>query len=127
LRAGGPAATTASGARPEKSSIRYHEAEVRAVIARRELLAVSLLGFVTACPAASADKTVPDDLLYDRVNRSLITDRDLGTHPLRVTVKEGVVIVSGTVETEKLKKKVTKVVKKVDGVKKIVNQVEVKI
>jgi len=74
-----------------------------------------------------ADKEpVSDDLLYDRVNRALITDPKLGSRQLAVRVADGVVTVTGFVETKKLKKRVKKVVKKVNGVKEIRNQVTVR-
>jgi osmotically-inducible protein OsmY len=92
---------------------------------RRAALAV-LPSLAFAVAAAAEDEKVSDDLLYDRVNRQLITDRDLGARQLQVTVKEGVVTVAGLVESEKMRKKVEKVVKKVKGVKEVVNQTQVR-
>jgi osmotically-inducible protein OsmY len=77
--------------------------------------------------ARADDEEVSDDLLYDRVNRRLITDPDLGARQLQVKVEQGVVTVSGLVESEKMQKKVEKVVKKVKGVKKIVNETKVRV
>ena len=90
----------------------------------RTILAALVLAMGLAAVAA---EPVSDDLLYDRVNRALITDRLLGTGQLEVVVKDGKVTVSGFVETEKLQKRVDKVVKKVKGVKTIDNRVKVKI
>ena len=77
-------------------------------------------------PALAADEEIEDDLLYDRVNRRLITDRDLGARQLQVKVEDGVVTVSGFVESEKMQKKVDKLVKKEKGVKKVVNETKIR-
>lgn len=65
----------------------------------------------------------PDDLLYDRVIRKLVNDRKLKTNALNVSVKEAIVTVSGKVESETLRRRVEKVVKKIKGVKGVVNRV----
>ena len=85
------------------------------------LLAASVPG-----PALAQDEN-PDDLLYDRVMRKLVNDRQLKTNALKVAVDDGVVTVAGTVESEKLRLRVGKVVKKIKGVKEVVNQVLVRI
>ncbi len=76
--------------------------------------------------AYAKDEPVSDDLLFDLVNRRIISDPDLGARPLRITVKDGVVTVTGAVETEKLRKKVDKVVRKVKGVRDVDNQVVIR-
>jgi osmotically-inducible protein OsmY len=76
--------------------------------------------------ARAAEPEVTDDALYDQVNRQLITDRDLGAHPLEVKVQEGVVTVTGFVESEKHQKRVDKLVKKVKGVKEVVNKTQIR-
>ena len=95
------------------------------------LFAVTRRAFLATLPglalvARGADEEISDDLLYDRVNRQLIIDRDLGTRQLQVKVEKGVVTVAGFVESEKMQKRVEKVVKKVKGVKQIVNQTKVR-
>jgi osmotically-inducible protein OsmY len=84
------------------------------------------LAFAAGAIAGGEDEPISDDALYDRVNRQLITDRDLGARQLQVKVAEGVVTVAGFVESEKMQKKVEKVVKKVKGVKEVVNQTTVR-
>ena len=74
----------------------------------------------------SAQDDDPDDIIYDRVIRRLVNDPQLKTNALRVTVEEGVVTITGMVETEKLRRRVDKIVKKVKGVKKVDNQVRVR-
>jgi len=91
------------------------------------VLIVCLLLAAFAPGAALAQDENPDDLLYDRVLRQLVNDRRLKTNALKVGVEDGVVTVAGTVESEKLRLRVGKVVKKIKGVKKVVNQVRVRI
>lgn len=87
------------------------------------MLTVPLLsiGFVVA-----ADKPISDDLLVDRINQRIIADRELGIRPLTIEAKDGKVTVTGFVETEKLRLRVVKVVKKVKGVREVDNRVEIK-
>jgi osmotically-inducible protein OsmY len=92
---------------------------------RAALTSLPVLGLF-AIAARADDKEVSDDLIYDRVNRELITDRDLGARQLQVKVEKGVVTVAGFVESEKMQKKVEKVVKKVKGVKEVVNKTQVR-
>jgi osmotically-inducible protein OsmY len=94
---------------------------VRAI---RVVLFVFLL--VSALPVLSAaDKPVPDDLLYDEVRRRLVNDPDVKGAELEVEVSSGVVTVKGIVEREKARSKAEKVIKKVRGVKSVVNQLKV--
>ena len=90
----------------------------------RALAVFSVLLFLacTVAPVPAQDES-PDDLMYDRVIRKLVNDRQLKTNALNVSVKDAVVTVSGEVENEKLRRRVEKVVKKVKGVKKVVNNV----
>ena len=93
----------------------------------RLVVAIALCLLSIVAVGVAAEPEISDDLLYDRVNRALITDRDLGTRQLVVKVENGEVVVTGFVETEKLQKKVDKVVKKVKGVKEVDNRVEVRL
>lgn len=88
-------------------------------------VALALVGLPIAGAAAQPEE-ITDDLLYDRVNRALITDRELGARQLKVTVENGKVVVTGLVESEKQQKKVDKVVKKVKGVVSVDNRTEIK-
>lgn len=96
------------------------------VVALLVVLSVGVYGAVVVEGLPAAEPEIDDDLLYDRVNRALITDRLLGSRQLAVRVSDGVVTVSGFVETEKLKKRVEKVVKKVDGVEDVRNEVKIR-
>lgn len=74
----------------------------------------------------AADKPVSDDTIFDKVRISLASDMDVRGGGLAVEVKDGVVTLAGTLENQMQKDKATKVAKKVKGVKKVVNNIEVK-
>lgn len=104
-----------------RKQIRYDK-----TVLRRSFLQRSVLGLLPAIALAAEEEKVSDDLLYDRVNRELITDRELGARQLKVAVKDGKVTITGFVESEKQKKKVEKVAKKVKGVVAVDNRTTVR-
>ena len=65
-----------------------------------------------------------DGLLHDRVHRKLNNNLSLRIRGLKVTVVDAVVTIEGTVRSEKLKKRATKVAS-VKGVKNVVNKLRV--
>ena len=75
----------------------------------------------------AADKPVSDDAIYDKVRISLASDIDVKGGGLTVDVKDGVVTLSGNLESQGQKDKAAKIAKKVKGVKKVVNNIEVKL
>ena len=79
---------------------------------------------VSACLAA--DKPISDDTIYDKVRIALASDIDVKGGNLKVEVKEGVVTLAGTVENPGQKDKAEHIAKKVQGVKKVVNNIEVR-
>lgn len=79
---------------------------------------------VSACLAA--DKPVSDDTIYDKVRIALASDIDVKGGNLKVDVKDGVVTLAGTVESQGQKDKADHIAKKVKGVKKVVNNIEVR-
>jgi osmotically-inducible protein OsmY len=94
-----------------------------------------IIGLVTAgivvwllwAPAARGAKdTESDDVIHDRVIRALVNDYELKTNALKVDVQEGAVTVTGTVKSEKLRRRVNKVISDTKGVKKVINKVEVR-
>jgi hyperosmotically inducible protein len=87
-----------------------------------------LLSFLLLFPtmAALAQKKISDDQIYDEVRRKLANDPDVKGGAFEVTVKDGVVTVKGAVEKEKGRTKAERLVKKVKGVKSVVNQITVK-
>lgn len=82
------------------------------------------LALVLLMPALPADP-VTDDAIYDRVRIQLANDREVGGGKIDVKVSKGVVELTGKVRTEKQKTKAEKVAKKVKGVQKVVNNLQV--
>lgn len=78
-----------------------------------------------AAPAYSQG-TPSDDRIYDHVRLVLANDADVKGGTFDVTVKNGVVTMEGTVDTEKIKDRATKLAKKVKGVKDVVNKLRVR-
>lgn len=85
---------------------------------------IALILLVSICLAA--DKPVSDDTIYDKVRINLASDIDVKGGNLKVDVKDGVVTLSGAVESSLQKDKASHIAKKVKGVKKVVNNIEVK-
>ena len=81
------------------------------------------------CPsfawAQKAAPSTPDDRIYDQVRTRLATDPDVKGGAFDVTVKDGVVVIKGRVDTEKGRSKATKLSKKVKGVKEVDNELVV--
>ena len=71
-----------------------------------------------------ADKPMSDDLIYDNVKRRLAEDSDVKGGGLDIDVKQGVVTLRGKLETQRQIDKATKIAKKVNGVKKVVNEIQ---
>lgn len=83
-----------------------------------------LLMFASVCLAA--DKPVSDDFIVDQVRIKLSADAEVKGGALMVDCKQGVVTLSGTVETSRQKDKASKLAKKVRGVKQVVNNIDIK-
>jgi hyperosmotically inducible protein len=82
---------------------------------------------LTALPilAAAADPDVSDDALYDMVRRRLANDATVKGGTIQVEVSEGVVTLKGSVETAKQKERAGKLVKGINGVRKVQNELAV--
>lgn len=78
---------------------------------------------LAAAGLAASDKQISDDTIHDNVKRRLAYDPDVKGGGLEIAVQNGVVTLSGKLETEKQKQKAEKLAKKVSGVKKVVNQI----
>ncbi len=85
------------------------------------VLIFSLLVF-----AASKKEGPTDDLIYDQVIRKLANDHDLKTTSIEVIVKDRVVTLRGLIDSEKLRQRAEHVAQKVDGVKKVVNEIKIR-
>ena len=74
-------------------------------------------------PLYFSDKNVSDDSLHDLVMRRLANDADVKGGGLTVEVQDGVVTLRGKLESEKQIQKAERLAKKVNGVKKVVNEI----
>jgi osmotically-inducible protein OsmY len=75
--------------------------------------------------AGRAAKEVSDGALYDMVKRRLANDATVKGGAIDVEVSEGVVTLKGSVETSKQKERAEKLVKKLNGVRKVNNNLGV--
>jgi hypothetical protein len=116
---------------PRKASravCRHGEEGLRRAIRPRDLAVVAICVILgSGCLLQAAPKEQPsDELIYDHVIRKLVNDRELKTNQLKVTVEDAIVTVAGEVASEKLRRRVSKVVKGTRGVKKVINEVTVR-
>jgi osmotically-inducible protein OsmY len=92
----------------------------------RRLLCSAVLCVCLSAGAFAQDKTAPsDDRIIDQVSMRLAVDPDVKGGALKVSSKDGVVTITGRVDTEKAKRKAEKLAKKVKGVKSVTNDVTV--
>ena len=83
--------------------------------------------FLVAGLCLGADKKpLTDDLISDRVRLKLAGDAVVKGGALDAATKDGVVTLTGTVETQQQKDKAAKLAKKVTGVKQVVNNITLK-
>jgi osmotically-inducible protein OsmY len=82
------------------------------------------LAFLIPAAPAFAQKPSQDDHIYDEVRRRLAGDRDVKGGGIDVQVVDGVVTLRGKVREEKQKARAEHIVKKVKGVKKVVNELQ---
>jgi len=85
-----------------------------------------MLFCLAATVCLAADKPISDNLIIDQVRIKLSGDQDVKGGALMVDSKQGVVTITGTVETQQQKDKATKLAKKIKGVKQVINNIEVK-
>ncbi len=90
-----------------------------------KLFAVSMAIILLAASCLAADKVVSDDRLYDQVRIKLSGDPVAKGGAFTVDVKQGVVTLSGTAETQQQKDRAGKLAKKVKGVKQVINKLTV--
>ena len=69
---------------------------------------------------------VTDDTISDQVRINLASDKVVGVLPFEVSVKNGVVTLTGTVDQSNQRARAEKVAKKVKGVKSVVNNITLK-
>ena len=85
-----------------------------------------LLILIISAGMAAEKQPLTDDMLYDRVIRRLVNDPELKTNAIEVGVKDRVVSLRGVIDSEKLRQRAERVVRKVEGVKKVTNQLRVR-
>src|SRR5579871_6207819 len=78
-------------------------------------------------PMAFAEKQLSDDSIYDNVKRRLAEDSDVKGGGLDIDVKQGVVTLRGKLETQRQIDKASKIAKKANGVKKVVNEIQLSV
>jgi osmotically-inducible protein OsmY len=92
----------------------------------KRFFAVGLLISGVFTQATLAQKgEITDDRISDQVRMRLATDQDVKGGALDVTVKNGVVVIKGRVDSDKGKSKATHLAKKVKGVKEVDNELQV--
>jgi len=91
-----------------------------------KICASLILLFLAAGVCLAADKPVNDGLIVDQVRIKLSGDQDVKGGALMVDCKQGVVTITGTVETMQQKEKATRLAKKIKGVKQVINNIEIK-
>ena len=82
------------------------------------LLPTTLLFTLLLTPLfAQKDKApVTDDTIVDQVRVKIADDYELGGQPIQVDAHNGVVVLTGKINNDKLKSRVEKLAKKVKGV-----------
>lgn len=75
---------------------------------------------------AEKDKTpITDDIIVDQVRVRIADDSEIGGQPIQVDAHNGVVVLTGKVNSDKLRVKAEKVAKKVKGVTGVDNKLTV--
>ena len=82
--------------------------------------------FLLAGVCLAADKPISDDLIVDQVRIKLSADAEVKGGALVVDSKQGVVSLSGAVESQRQKDKAARLAKKIKGVKQVINNIEIK-
>ena len=67
-----------------------------------------------------------DDAIVDFVRLKLASDPDVKGGALQVECKNGIVTLGGTIDSQKLKDRATRLAKKVKGVKQVINNITVR-
>lgn len=106
---------------------------MKTIFLQRTLFAVLILTLALAASEgvafASQRKSSPpltDDYITDQVRMKLAADPVVKGGALQVDCRQGVVTLSGSMETEKQKARAERITKKVRGVKQVINSLVVK-
>jgi osmotically-inducible protein OsmY len=90
------------------------------------LFGVGVAILLLACVLAGCKKGPDDDTLAQNVKAKISADPKLGPQAISVTAKDGVVTLSGTVNTDADKSSAETLAKSVDGVKSVTNSLTTK-
>jgi len=85
-----------------------------------------LTGLLALAPLWAAEK-MTDDKIYDAVRLKLVSDPDVKGGALEVLVKDGEVTLRGAVTSEHGKQKAEHLAKRVKGVRKVNNELTIKV
>jgi hyperosmotically inducible periplasmic protein len=91
----------------------------------RAVLSSLVFTLVLAGAALAEKQPMTDDTIHNNVMIRLANDAVVKGGAMKVDVQDGVVTLRGNVETQKQKDKATKVAKKVKGVKRVVNELNI--
>jgi osmotically-inducible protein OsmY len=94
---------------------------------RRACLSLLLVLALASVSLAAAKAPITDDSIYDAVRMKLANDQVVKGGALQVDVKDGVVTLGGALATEQQKERATKLTSKVKGVKKVVNNISLRV
>ncbi len=85
-----------------------------------------VLAFILCAAPIFAQKNAPvDGAIHDQVLIKLASDQEVKGTGINVDVQDGVVVLTGTVESDKIRSKAEKLAKKVKGVKSVTNKLTV--
>ena len=98
-----------------------HRAKVFSAILMVSLLLVSCQSMT----GRSAGRNVDDASLRASVNAALVSDKPSNFTRIDVDTTNGVVALNGTVETPEQRSRAEQLARRVDGVKKVVNNLQV--
>lgn len=84
-----------------------------------------MLAVIMSCGMSLAAEDVSDESLYDQVRIRIASDRTIGGGKIEVAVNKGIVELTGTVKSEKIRTQAEKVAKKVKGVKSVDNKLRI--
>ncbi len=89
------------------------------------VMAAMLAASCQAMTGRSAGRNVDDATLTASVNAALVSDKPSNFTRIDVDTTSGVVSLNGTVETAEQKARAEQLAKRVDGVKRVVNNLQV--
>jgi len=95
----------------------------------RSLLALVIVSFLlVSCQATTgrtAGRNIDDAALTASVNAALVADKPSNFTRIDVDTTSGVVSLTGTVETPEQKKRAEQLASRVDGVKRVINNLQI--